>query len=107
MTHRQIFQSSVPQTVLFIDTKNATDTINVRACDNERQSIRAKTSNGYLTTSTQSGENWQYNTVTNTEWTKIDLLTWTYTPTGKLSSTGSGEEFLPPYMTVYAWYRTA
>ena len=35
------------------------------------------------------------------------LITWTYIPTGTLSSTGSGEEFLPPYMTVYAWSRTA
>ena len=38
---------------------------------------------------------------------QTDVLTWTYTPTGTLSNTGSGQEFLPPYMTVYAWYRTA
>ena len=36
-----------------------------------------------------------------------DKLTFNYTPVGTLSSTGSGEEFLPPYITVYAWYRTA
>ena len=36
-----------------------------------------------------------------------DILTWTYTPSGTLSSTGSGEEFMPSYITVYAWYRTA
>ena len=35
-----------------------------------------------------------------------DLLTFNYTHAGTLSSTGSGEEFLPPYLTVYAWYRT-
>ena len=38
---------------------------------------------------------------------KSDLLTWTYTPEGTISRTGSGEEFMPPYMTVYAWYCTA
>ena len=37
--------------------------------------------------------------------TSTQLLSWTYTPDGTLSSTGSGEELLPPYITVYAWYR--
>ena len=36
-----------------------------------------------------------------------DVLRWTYTPTGALTSTGSGREFLPTYITVYTWHRTA
>ena len=34
-------------------------------------------------------------------------ITWTYTPTGSISSTGSGSDYMPPYITVYAWRRTA
>jgi hypothetical protein len=34
-------------------------------------------------------------------------ITWTYTPTGSISSTGSGSDYMPPYTTVYAWRRTA
>lgn len=30
-----------------------------------------------------------------------------YTPTGSISTTGSGSEFLHTYITVYAWYRKA
>ena len=30
-----------------------------------------------------------------------------YTPAGTISSTGSGEDYMPPYMTVYCWQRTA
>ena len=29
------------------------------------------------------------------------------TPEGTISETGSGTEYMPPYITVYAWYRTA
>ena len=27
--------------------------------------------------------------------------------TGSIGTTGSGSDYMPPYMTVYAWYRTA
>ena len=33
-------------------------------------------------------------------------ITWTYTPAGSISSTGSGTDYMPPYMTIYAWRRT-
>ena len=29
------------------------------------------------------------------------------TPSGTVKNTGSGTDYMPPYMTVYAWYRTA
>ena len=33
-------------------------------------------------------------------------VTWNYTPAGSISSTGSGTDYMPPYITVYAWRRT-
>ena len=36
-----------------------------------------------------------------------DQFKFNYTPAGTLSSSGSGEEFMPPYLTVYCWRRTS
>ena len=36
-----------------------------------------------------------------------DTVFFDYTPEGTISSTGDGEEFMPPYITVYCWKRTA
>ena len=33
--------------------------------------------------------------------------TWNYTPAGTVGYTGSGSDYMPPYITVYAWRRTA
>lgn len=29
------------------------------------------------------------------------------TPSGTISSSGSGQDYMPPYLTIFAWYRTA
>ena len=35
------------------------------------------------------------------------LVDHTHTISGNTKNTGSGADYMPPYMTVYAWYRTA
>ena len=35
------------------------------------------------------------------------IINFSATPSGTISSTGSGTDYLPPYITVYCWYRTA
>ena len=64
-------------------------------------------SNGYFTISKSTGQNFSAQITVESGSANGDQLILNYTPTGTLSSTGSGEEFLPPYITVYAWYRTA
>ena len=85
----------------------ATETLNIRRVYNNVNIFANSTSNGYLTIKTSSGTNCMTVIATETEYFLSDRLIFNYTPTGTLSSTGSGEEYLPPYMTVYAWYRTA
>ena len=41
---------------------------------------------------------------TSLAWYKVK---YNHTPTGTISNTGSGTDYMPPYITVYAWYRTA
>ena len=36
-----------------------------------------------------------------------DTVSFDYTPEATISETGSGEEYMPLYMTVYCWQRTA
>ena len=31
----------------------------------------------------------------------------THTVSGNTDNTGSGADYMPPYITIYAWYRTA
>ena len=67
-----------------------------------------KTGNGYLTANSRTeGVVWDQGLSIESHSTNCDQLVFKYTPSGTLSSTGSEEEFLTPYITVYAWYRTA
>ena len=54
-----------------------------------------------------SGESGQYIMHYNQRATSWDVINFNYTPEGTLSSTGDGQEFMPPYMTMYCWQRTA
>ena len=38
---------------------------------------------------------------------KGDTVSFDYTTAGTISETGSSEDYMPPYMTVYCWQRTA
>ena len=76
---------------------------------------RRKTSNGSViaassevfTLSAQTGQTSTYGITVKKADTTWDVITFNYTPEGTLSNIGSGEEFFPPYITVYAWYRSA
>ena len=63
--------------------------------------------NGVFSYSQKSCDTWSFAIDSAHNSIITDVVKWTYTPSGTLSETGAGEEFLPPYMTVYAWYRTA
>ena len=102
-----ISEANLPAHTHTFTGDNATETLNVRACINSASVLGNSTSNGYLTNNAQAGATGSASITTESTSATGDTLTWNYTPTGTLSSTGSGEEFLPPYMTVYAWYRTA
>ena len=73
-------------------------------------STLSKNSNStVLTISESSGDGFTYlnsGTALLTS-TAADLLNFNYNPADTLSSTGSGEEFMPQYLTVYCWQRTA
>ena len=69
--------------------------------------VLTNTTAGALNVSARSGTSASYGISFASDSEKNDTLTFNYTPSGTISSTGSGEEFLPPYITVYAWYRTA
>ena len=38
---------------------------------------------------------------------KGDTVFFDYIPAGTISETGSGQDYMPPYMTLYCWQRTA
>ena len=54
--------------------------------------------------SRSSATNAGYNSGSDNDHYKI---TWNYTPAGTVNNTGSGSDYMPPYITVYAWRRTA
>jgi hypothetical protein len=58
-------------------------------------------SGAFSKTSEQSGG---YSTSGDADHYKI---TWNYTPAGTVGNTGSGSDYMPPYITVFAWRRTA
>ena len=62
---------------------------------------------GIFSLNEQSGDKWSAALSDTSGSHNTDVITWTYTPEGTLSVTGEGSEYLPPYITVYAWYRTA
>ena len=69
--------------------------------------VLTNSTTGALNVSARSGSSSSNGVTFGSSSDTCDTLTFSYTPSGTLSSTGSGEEFLPPYITVYAWYRTA
>ena len=89
----------------FTGTKNS-NTLNV-APGIGGYNVLTNSSSGTLNVSARSGSSSTYGVTFGSTSDTCDTLTFNYTPAGTLSSTGSGEEFLPPYITVYAWYRTA
>ena len=88
----------------------ATDDLQIRRMDNRTMVagiISSYSNNGIFSVNLRSGDSWG-NTIEHLSYDhQCDIITWTYTPSGILSETGSREEFLPPYIAVYAWYHTA
>ena len=84
-----------------------TETLNVRPATNNKGVLGPSTSNGYFTLNSRGGGGMSDSVTVETNWQNCDNIAWTYTPSGTLSSTGSGSSFLPPYITYYAWRRTA
>ena len=65
-------------------------------------------SSGVFSFSEQTGANTNYSIDhSKKRGYKGDRITFSAAPSGTISSTGSGEEYMPPYMTVYCWQRTA
>ena len=61
-----------------------------------------------VTNNDSNNVKWNYSLSVNTSSsTQGDRVQFDYTPEGTISSTGDGEEFMPPYITVYCWRRTA
>ena len=108
-----ILEANLPSHTHTFTGTNVSDTLQFRReTNNEGESTlniisTYGSSHPVFSVSEKSGSSWK-NQMTGMEYTEAtDLLTFDYTPTGSLSSTGSGQEFLPPYMTVYCWQRTA
>ena len=102
-----ITEANLPEHTHIFNGSEATEIMYVRPLTNSSGIIVNETSNGCFTYSTGTGKSFATSISIESTANNSDQLTWTYTPTGTLSNTGSGEEFLPPYITVYAWYRTA
>ena len=84
----------------------ATDSVQFRSTTTGN-TIENKSNKGILTVESDAGMTASYAITTESSSNDFEVLTFNYTPSGTLSSTGSGAEFLPPYITVYAWYRSA
>ena len=63
--------------------------------------------NGIFSVNQKSDDTWSNTFSSSSGEYQTDVMTWTYTPTGTILETGGGDEFLPPYIAIYAWYRTA
>ena len=84
----------------------ATDSLQFRNTSNGNV-VELYGKKGIYSLSGDSGQTSTYGITGEASSNTWDVVSWTYTPEGTLSETGLGEEFLPPYITVYAWYRTA
>ena len=84
-----------------------TDTMNVTPGIGGHNVLTNSTGNGYISAGARGGSSSSVGVSFESSSENYDTLTFSYQPSGTLSSTGSGEEFLPPYITVYAWYRSA
>ena len=102
---KQITEANLPAHTHTFTGTQATDSIQFRRSDNGSNTAKYA-NNGIYSLNTESGKTSSYQLTSEQVSNTWDVVTWTYTPSGSLSSTGSGEEFLPPYITVYAWYRT-
>ena len=60
---------------------------------------------GVFTLQVKSGETWRNTTDYSPNEHQLDRIIMRFTPTGTISKTGEGENYMPPYMTVYAWRR--
>ena len=101
-----ITEANLPSHTHTFTGVEATEDLQFRRSTNSNN-VYTDGSNGIFTFNKEGGTSWQYTTDFSYNPSNSDIVTWTYTPEGTLSETGSGEEFLPPYITVYAWYRTA
>ena len=102
---KTISTANLPSHTHTFSGTSATDTIQFRRTTTG--STISTSSSNVFTAENNSGKTSSYSIGTEESKTTWDVLTFSYTPSGTLSNTGSGEEFLPPYITVYAWYRSA
>ena len=102
---KTISTSNLPSHTHTFTGTAATDSVQFRRTTTG--STISTSSSSVFTAENNSGKTSSYSISAEENETTWDVLTFNYTPSGTLSNTGSGEEFLPPYITVYAWYRTA
>ena len=83
--------------------------VNLRGVNGTDQIVSSNNCEGvfHLVKNDSSSGTWT-NTLTATSDSGYgDTIQFEYTPSGLISETGNGSEYMPPYMTVYCWQRTA
>ena len=103
---KTITTANLPSHTHTFSGTTATDSVQFRSTTNGNV-IENYGNKGILSVESESGKTTTYNVTTEESSNEWEVLTFSYTPSGTLSNTGSGAEFLPPYITVYAWYRSA